>query len=164
MSHIALIKDTYGTVDLTPSYHKLGGPDPPPQPPTSILRGFAFTPSFEMLYIVDEIQFPSARNVTWGMHIKGATYTAGDDTASGIIEQNGVKLYARVLSPSKSTPLKWVAPYATPPQDSLAGVNKLVVQVQEGETRIIVALSPNPLPSTVALPNPVSTWATTGPF
>ena len=55
----------FGIVNLTGSYLKQGGPQPPSSPARLVQRGFAFTEDYLSLYIVDEIDFAAAANFTW---------------------------------------------------------------------------------------------------
>ena len=164
VSAITALNDTFGIVDLTAAYASQGGPHPPVGPAKSVVRGFAFTPLFDTLFVVDEIDFTAAANVTWGMHLRKVTFKAASDGRSAVLtSEGGQTLHARVLEPATAT-LAWQAPRPPPPQDSLAGVNKLAVTVPTGDTRIVVALSPNDIPASVTAPGALAEWPTHGPF
>jgi hypothetical protein len=57
-------------VDLTAAYAARGA--------TRVTRGFAFTADFKQLVVVDEVEHPTARNVTWSMHTRAAVQLVVD--------------------------------------------------------------------------------------
>jgi hypothetical protein len=167
VSEVTAVRDTWGTVDLTAAYAKLGGPTPPKGPARRVERGFAFDAGFTALYVVDEIDFPAASNVSWGMHVgNGAIFAAGADGVTATLTQpGGHTLYVRVLAPAAGAAISWDVPDLAPPQTPMHGVGRVVVTV--GHTamdRLVVALSPDPIPATAPVPAPLAKWPTSGPF
>lgn len=164
----------YSIVDLTAAYG--------PQNSSRVERGFAFTDSYEHLFIVDEFEFAvgsSTHNVTWTMHTMAAIQlsTAGDDDEIGpaaVLSLGGAVLHARVIEPHGAI-FSAVEVDLLPPQKPSAGVRKLQVHLRLGAassdwreattqvTRIVVELSLNAAAAT-ATPNPLAHWKAAGPF
>ena len=71
-------------------------------------RGFAFTPSYKHLIIVDEFEFASGsgvHNVTWTMHTMAAIQLPkAARGGSAVLSLNGAQLHATVLEPAGAVP------------------------------------------------------------
>lgn len=94
----------YSIVDLTAAYGVPVGY--PGDSATRVERGFAFTADYGALVVVDEFEYPSQPNVTWGMHVNATATSKGDEA---IITNEGVKLYLRAVEPKGA---RWVDKWA----------------------------------------------------
>lgn len=175
----------YSIVDLTAAYN--------PQNSSSIERGFAFSKSYEHLFIADEFTFaPSSavENVTWSMHtaatIKlggGVAHQGGNASGdsgvpgSAVLLLGGVSLYASVVEPVGAT-FSAMAVDLQPPYRPSIGVSKLLVVRPLGTDkpsrgaevgaaaaleRIVVRLSLSPTAPKLKL-NSLAQWKSAGPF
>eukprot|EP00729_Bicosta_minor_P012448 gene12448-30134_t len=126
----------YSVVDLTAAYSLPG------QNSSRVERGFAFSASYERLFIVDEFAFSSCsdsgappHNVTWSMHTMATIklHAAGSDDSGGsaggrtaVLSLGGARLYATVLEP-KGAVFSAASVNLQPPYKPSIGVNKLLV-------------------------------------
>jgi hypothetical protein len=130
----------YSIVDLTAAFT--------PQNSSRVERGFAFTPSYEHLLIVDEFEFSAGstpRNVTWTMHTMaeirltsittdtsgggGGGSGGGGGGGSAELSLGGVILHATVIEPPGAV-FSSAAVDLQPPQKPSVGVSKLQVHLK----------------------------------
>lgn len=172
-------------MDLTAAYA--------PQNSRRVARGFAFTKSYEHLFVVDEFEFAAGstlRNATWTMHSMAAIRlltvgtSGGGGGRSAELSLGGVSLHATLIEPPGAVFSAAVVDLQ-PPQKPSAGVSKLQVHINlaasaaadeattvEGREamavappvrRIVVGLSLSTAAAAVT-PNPLAQWETAGPF
>jgi hypothetical protein len=159
----------YSIVDLTAAYSLPG------QNSTRVERGFAFTASYERLFIVDEFAFRSGSspdNVTWSMHTMASIklQASGSDSGVAVLSLGGATLRATVLEP-KGAVFSTASVNLQPPYNPSVGVSKLLVTVHlptfggfaDTPKRIVVGLSLNASAPANML-NPLAQWGAAGPF
>jgi hypothetical protein len=178
----------YSIVDLTAAYSLPG------QNSSRVERGFAFSTSYERLFIVDEFAFRSGsgsgaspHNVTWCMHTMAIIklLAAGSDDGGGgsgggaaVLLLGGATLYATVLEP-KGAVFSAASVSLQPPYNPSVGVNKLLLTLRLptlsgfADTSIGSEAAPATrivvgLSLNAAAPanilNPLAQWGADGPF
>ena len=161
------LSPAYSIVDLTAAYN--------PQNSSRVERGFAFTASYEHLFIVDEFEFTSessVHNVTWSMHTMATIKLGSSAAANGgtaLLSVGGATLYATLIEP-KGAVFSAAAVDLQPPYKPSVGVSKLLVVLpttttrsEVAQTRIVVGLSLSAAAATEA-PSPLAQWKASGPF
>lgn len=157
----------YAIVDLSAAYAL-------PHNSTRVARGFAFTASYERLFIVDEFSFAAhapVQNVTWSMHTRATIKIAPDVNAgSAVLSLGEAVLHATILEPTGAQ-FSASALNLQPPFRPSEGINKLLVDLplagQVSDTgsvdRIVVGLSLKASVPETKL-NGLEQWKLDGPF
>lgn len=137
-------KRAFAIADITAAYTNA----------TKVLRGIALLNRRDVL-VEDEIETKDARNVWWFLHTAATIHTDG---TGAILELNGKKLFATILSPKGAKFGEMTAePLQTSPhppvQAKNSGVTKLAIHLPEAaHLRLAVLLSPQPDQHTDVLP------------
>jgi len=122
-----------------------------------VLRGVAML-SRKAVLVQDEIEADAPLDVLWGL----VTFAKVDAKGgSAVLEQNGKRLYARVLSPAGAT-FDTVPANPPKPERQQPDARKLVVRLPEktAAARIAVLLSPDAaaVAGDAAVPGPLAQW------
>ena len=106
-------RGSYAVVDLTDAYRN---------DVTSAQRGMWLTNNRKALIVQDEIQMPQTSDFWWFAHTTAAI-TVSDDGRSAILEKDGKRLWAGVVSPMDSLKFEVMAaePLSSSPQPSSEG-------------------------------------------
>jgi hypothetical protein len=122
---------SWGIVDMTAAYTA--------EVAEKVWRGIKLLNQENCLQIQDEVSFKKPVEVVWSMHTK-AQIQVKDQTA--ILNQNGRKLFARILTPSLAT-FAGEDVQIPPPQRPSKGIRKLSVRLPEKvqNERIVVQFS-----------------------
>jgi len=123
---------SFVTVDLTEAYESMS---------VKTTRGVAVVNGRRSVLVQDEFDLKKSSEVAWGMTTDAEISLRGN---SALLEQDGKKLTARILSPAGA---QFTAKPARqePPQKTNDGVNRLMVRLKNlsGNVRIAILLSPH---------------------